>query len=116
MSDKKNLNNEALDNEELDSVEGMLNEDDGILELTDEDGNVVRFEMMDFIDYDDRSFVVLLPEMVEGDEEPDNTVIIFEVEPSGEDEEIYKPVEDEKTLTAVYDMFKERNQDLDFED
>ena len=62
-------------------------EEVSILTLTDENGEDIDFEYLDVIDYKGKEYLVLLP------------------------------VEDEDTLNAVYEIFKEKFKDvLTFED
>lgn len=91
---------------------------DNIVILNDEDGNEVKFEFLDLIDYEDEQYVVLLP-MVEEDEEDDGEVVILKVEDTDEDsdEESYVSVEDEDVLMKVFEIFKEKFKDeFDFVD
>ena len=81
-----------------------------IVELTDEDGNVVPFELLDVVDYEGREFAVLFP-----CEEPDSTeVLIMELrdDPDDPSAEFYLPIEDEDLMNRVYDRFTEVNRDM----
>lgn len=82
-------------------------EDNSILTLTDEDGNEVQFEFLDVIEYEGEEYLLVLP--VDDDS---NEVIILLIQPVGEDEENYLPVENEETLQAVYAIFKEKFKDI----
>ena len=95
-----------MENEEL------LNEEEvSILTLTDENGQDVNFEYLDCIEYEGVEYLVLMPEA-----EEDNEVVILEVEPVDEENEIYLAVEDEAVLNAVFEIFKEKFKDvLEFE-
>ena len=85
-------------------------EESSILTLTDENGEEINFEYLDCIQYEDKEYLVLLPE--ESDE-----IVILEVQPVDEEHENYIAVESEATLDAVYEIFKTRYQDvLQFED
>lgn len=91
---------------------------DNIVILNDEDGNEVKFEFLDLIDYEDEQYVVLLP-MVEDDEEDDGEVVILKLEDTEEDseEESYVSVDDEDVLMKVFEIFKEKFKDeFDFVD
>ena len=79
-----------------------------IIVLNDENGNEVRFEFLDLIEYESEEYVVLLPVIEEG-EEDDGEVVILQVDDSDEDsdEESYTSVDDEQTLTAVFEIFKD---------
>ena len=91
---------------------------DNVVILNDEDGNEVKFEFLDLIDFEDEEYVVLLP-MTEDGEEEEGEVVILRVEDKDEDseEESYVSVEDEATLNKVFEIFKERFKDeFDFVD
>ena len=93
--------------------ENLIPEEEvSILTLTDETGNDVNFEYLDCIDYEGKEYLILMPE-----EEDANEIVILEVEPVDEENENYLAVTDEAVLDAVYNIFKERYQDvLTFED
>ena len=91
---------------------------DNIVILNDEDGNEVKFEFLDLIDFEDEEYIVLLPVNEEGDEE-EGEVVILRAEDTDEeaDEESYVSVDDEDTLNKVFEIFKERfKDDFDFVD
>ena len=100
--------NENFEGEELDNI----------IILNDEDGNEVKFEFLDLIDYEDEEYIVLLPVTEEGEEE-EGEVVILKVEDTDDDseEESYVSVENEDTLNKVFEIFKERFKDyFDFVD
>ena len=80
-------------------------EEVSMLTLTDENGQDVDFEYLDCLEYQGKAYLVLMPE---GEDE----IVILEVEPVDEENENYLAVEDEATLNAVYDMFKEKFKDV----
>ncbi len=85
-----------------------------ILILTDEDGNEEEFEYLTIIPYEGKEYIILLP--VNG--EDDGEVVILQIEPipGNDEEENYVDVEDEATLEAVFNIFKEWYADeYDFE-
>ena len=87
-------------------------EDNGVLILTDEDGQDVSFEYLDSVDYQGKEYLILMPS-----DEAETQIVILEVEPVDEENENYLSVNDEASLDAVYDIFKERYKDvLTFED
>ncbi len=83
---------------------------DNIVVLNDEDGNEVEFEFLDLIQYDGEDYVVLLPTEDEG-EEAGEVVILKLEDTEDEEQESYVSVEDEETLNAVFEMFKEKFKD-----
>ena len=96
-----------------DDIFADLNDDeeedlDTLIELTDDDGNVVRFEYLDLVEFEGEEYAVLLPE--EEDEEAD-TVVILRVEVLDDDTEAFNSVDDDRILNAVFEIFKERFKD-----
>lgn len=86
---------------------------DNIVTLKDEDGNDVKFEFLDLIEYEGEEYVVLLPAEEEEDAEPDEVVILQLEKGSDEnsEEETYVSVDDENVLNAVFEIFKEKFKD-----
>lgn len=78
-----------------------------IITLNDENGDEVRFEFLDLVEYEGEKYVVLLPE------DGDGEVVILQLDDTDLDseEDIFLGVEDEETLQAVFGIFKERNKD-----
>ena len=74
--------------------------------LNDEKGNEVEFEFLDLIEYEGDEYVVLLP-VDEGDEAGEVVILKLEVT-DNEDEESYVSVDDNETLMAVFNIFKEK--------
>ena len=96
-----------MENEEL-----LQEEESSFISLTDENGVETEFEYLDCIEYEGKEYLVLLPA-----EDDANEIVILEVEPVDEENENYISVDDEKTLNAVYEIFKDRFKDvLTFED
>ena len=96
-----------MENEEL-----LQEEESSLITLTDENGEETTFEYLDCIEYEGKEYLVLIPA-----EEGASEIVILEVEPVDEENENYLAVEDENRLNAVYEIFKERYQDiLTFED
>ncbi|MDY5642062.1 MAG: DUF1292 domain-containing protein [Candidatus Faecousia sp.] len=92
--------------------DNLMEEESGILTLTDEDGQEVDFEYLDSVDYDGKEYLVLMPA-----DQAETQIVILEVEPVDEENENYLSVSDEAVLDAVYGIFKERYKDiLTFED
>lgn len=84
---------------------------DNIIILNDENGNEVKFEFLDLIEYEGEQFVVLLP-TEESEEDDTGEVVILKLEDTeSEDEESYVSVDDEDTLNEVFEIFKEKFKD-----
>ena len=94
-------------------VDSEFNEDESnIVVLNDEDGNEIRFEFLDLIEYESEEFVVLLPIDEDGENE-DGEVVILKLEDTDEEseEESYVGVENEEILNKVFAIFKEKYKD-----
>ena len=90
-----------MENEEL------LQEEENLITLTDENGVETTFEYLDCIEYQGKEYLVLIPAEEDADE-----IVILEIEPVDEENENYLAVEDEATLEAVYNIFKDRYKDV----
>ena len=88
-------------------------ENDNIVTLLDENGGEVEYEFLDFIDYEDAKYAVLLP--VEEQPGEEGMVAIMRVREE-DGEEYLECVEDDDLLDAVFAIFMENNADeFDFE-
>ncbi len=105
---------EALQSAEAENDEEAYEdgEIDNIIVLNDEEGNEAEFEFIDYIEYEGEEYVVLLP-----CDDDDRMVVILRVEATDGEGEAYVSVDDDETLQAVFEIFKERAKDLfNFED
>jgi len=94
---------------DLEKNEPEMDEElDNIIALNDEDGNEVKFEFLDLIEYNSEEYVILLP--IE-EEEADEVVILKVEDTDSEDEESYVGVEDQETLNTVFQIFKDKFKD-----
>lgn len=88
-------------------------ESEDIFVLTNEDGEEAEFEFLDLVEYEGDEYAVLLPVEDEGDGE----VVILKTVAVDEETSSYEYIEDEKILTAVFEIFKEKYKDeIDFID
>ncbi len=74
--------------------------------LNDDEGNEAEFEFLDLIPYRGREYVVLLPTVDDAEE-----VVILQLEDSDDEIENYISVDNEFTLQAVFEIFKEKAKD-----
>ena len=83
---------------------------DNIIILNDENGNEVKFEFLDLMEYEGEEYIILLP-TEEG--EDNDEVVILKVEDVEDDPdmETYVSIDDEDTLNAVFEKFKEKFKD-----
>ena len=74
--------------------------------LYDENSNEIKFDFLDLIPYRGKEYVVLLPVSDETDE-----VVILQLEEVDDETESYISVDNEFTLQAVFEIFKEKAKD-----
>ena len=80
----------------------MKNEEfDGIITLTDENGEPMSFELLDVIEHKGEDYVVLFPV----DAPDDSDVVILRMTGNEEMAEFFG-IENEETLNAVYEIFQ----------
>ena len=91
----------------MENKEMLQEEESSLLTLTDENGVETTFEYLDCVEYQGKEYLVLIPDDEDADE-----IVILEIEPVDEENENYLAVEDEATLEAVYEIFKERYKDV----
>lgn len=105
LFDDVNVNEIFQNTPESDDVSEL----DNLIILNDENGEEVKFEFLDLIEYKNKEYVVLLPA-----NEDDGEVVILEIQDDNSadsDEESYTSVDDEGTLHIVFEIFKERFKD-----
>lgn len=79
-----------------------------LIVLQDENGNDVEFEFLDLLEYDNEEYVVLMPV-----NDFDGEVVILQVgESDNQGDEQYIAVQDDETLQAVFELFKEKFKDM----
>ncbi len=81
-------------------------DNENIITLNDEDGNEVELEFLDLISYRGSDYVVFLPTSDDADE-----VVILQLEEADDESESYISVDNELTLQAVFEIFKEKAKD-----
>lgn len=81
--------------------------EDNIIVLTDDNGEDQEFEFLDLIEYENEEYIVIIPVDEKADE-----VIILKIESLNDEDEQYVGVEDEETLAAVFEIFKEHYKDV----
>lgn len=84
----------------------MDEQNENIIELTDEEGNIIQIEILDHIEYKENMYIVVIAVDEDADE-----VGILRCEGESNNHDSYAPVEDEEIENAVYELFKERNKE-----
>lgn len=90
----------------IENNEAYLDEDDGIIELEDEDGNVTSFEFVDRAELDGTVYYALIPTDYDDEEEPAEFVVLKEIIVDGE--AMLSTVDDDDEYAKVGEMFLKR--------
>lgn len=97
-----------------------MNEEEKQIVLEDEEGNEVLFDVMDTIEYEGHTYLVLLEvpdeESEEAEEEDETEVTILRLETDADGNEQYVWEEDEDTMQYVFDLYQAGIEDYDFGD
>ena len=87
--------------EEKDIEEFELDEE--VIELIDDDGKVIKFKILDVIEYKAVKYALLLA--AEPSEEiAEDEVVIFRL---NEDEQVLEPIEDDALLEEVFEFYQQ---------
>lgn len=84
-----------------DEIEG---EENDIVELEDEDGNVVPFSWVGTFEYENDTYVVFEPAEPNEDFE-EGEAVIFQLDTDSEGNDLFLPIESEEKLQAVFNEF-----------
>lgn len=89
MADNKNLTDEEI-------------EEEGIIELVDDEDNVIKFRLLDVCEYKGEKYALLLA-AEPNDAVADDEVAIFRYK---EEEQMLEPIEDEALLEEVFEFYQ----------
>ncbi len=84
----------------------MRDQEMNIIELIDENSEVVSFEHIMTIDYDDREYIVLSPLNQDSDSDEDE-IVILRVEQDENGDDYYIGIEDENEVAEVFAAINE---------
>ena len=82
-------------------------EDIDVIEIYDEDGSVVKYELLDTIELKGAKYMVIAP--LNEDEEIEH-VYITQVSPAKDGQEVLEMIEDDTVINQVFEEFKKRNK------
>lgn len=90
--------------------EAFLDEDEGIIELEDEEGNVTRFEFVDRAELNGAVYYALIPADYDEEEGASEFVVLKEIITDGE--AMLATVDDDAEYNAAGEMFLQRFAEL----
>lgn len=80
--------------------------EDNIIETIDEDGEVIKFELFDVIEFEEKEYALLLPVGVEIDEDSDESeMVLMRLVKDGEDYS-FETIDDEEEFERVSDYLE----------
>lgn len=82
-------------------------DEEGIIELIDDEGKIVKFKLLDVTEYKGNKYALLLP-AEPNDEVADDEVAIFLYK---EEEQILAPIEDDDLLEEVFEFWQGEEDD-----
>lgn len=94
--------------------EAYLDEDEGIIELEDEDGNVTRFEFVDRAELNGTVYYALVPSDYDEKDGSAEFVVLKEITVDGE--EMLSTVDDDDEYNQAGEMFLKRFSELAYDD
>jgi len=80
--------------------DSIMADDENIIETVDEEGNPIKFQLFDIIEYNDQEYAMLLP-YDEEDEDDDPEIVLMKLVADGDDEYSFETIDDEKEFEAV---------------
>ena len=86
------------------------NEEQSLVELCDEDGNITKCEVYDIVDYEGKTYAMLLP--VEEGSEEDPELIVLEYIEEGEDC-YFQNIDDEDEFERVCEYIESLMDDVE---
>ena len=95
----------------------MADENENLIEITDDDGTVIKCELYDIIEFEDKQYALLV-EVNDEDEEIDPEVVLMRYVEEGE-ESYFEKIDDDDEFERVSDYIEslspEENNDDDEE-
>ena len=89
------------------------NEDIQYVEVLWEDGSVIKCEIYDVIDFEEKTYALLIPL---GEEDEDTEVIVMEYVEDDEDNAHFQTIEDEAEFNRVCDYVKSLEEEYEDDD
>lgn len=102
-----------FEDESLLEEDDVLDEDEGVIELEDEDGNISRFFFVDSVEYNGVTYYALVPEDKVAEDEGDGVdqfVVLKEQEVDGE--LMLMTIDDDNEYNEIGEVFLQRFSEL----
>ncbi|MEG0584782.1 MAG: DUF1292 domain-containing protein [Christensenellaceae bacterium] len=83
-----------------------MSEETNIIEMQDDEGNVLKFEHLLTFEVDEDFFIAFTP-IEKLDEFDVGEVLIMKIQDDGEGGDVYMPIETEKELDSLWEIFQQ---------
>lgn len=95
----------------------MTNEEtnDQIIETIDEEGNVVKFELIDIVEVDEIEYGLLLPCDETAQEDEENEVVLMRLKKDG-DEFVFEAIENDEEFNKVVEYVQSMDDEVEDEE
>ncbi len=90
----------------------MAEEENNIIEILDEEGNVIKCELYDIIEFEDNQYAILID--TESDEEDPEMVLMRFVEENGES--YFETIEDDEEFERVSEYVENLEEEVEEEE
>ncbi|MDD3236784.1 MAG: DUF1292 domain-containing protein [Candidatus Gastranaerophilales bacterium] len=91
-------------------------ENEQIIETLDEEGNVVKFELIDIVEVDEVEYGLLLPIDEFNEKDDDSEVVLMRLKKEG-DEFVFEAIEDDDEFNKIVELIQNMDEeDEDAED
>lgn len=83
--------------------------EDQLIETIDEDGNVVKFELIDIVEFEEKEYGLLLPQEDKDDE--DKEVVLMRLTKEGE-EYVFEVIESDEEFNKVVEFIETLEEEI----
>ena len=86
-------------------------EEDQIIETVDEEGNLIKFELFDIIDFEKQEYALLLP-VEKSEDEDEDEIVLMRLKKDGEDY-LFEAIEDDDEFDRVSEYIDKLDEDAE---
>lgn len=92
-----------------------MSENENIIETIDEEGNPIKFQLFDVIEFNEQEYAMLLP-LDEEDEDAEPELVLMRLVADGDDEYSFETIDSEDEFNAVAEYIANLEEEYEEED
>ena len=92
-----------------------MSENENIIETIDEEGNPIKFQLFDVIEFNGQEYAMLLP-LDEEDEDAEPELVLMRLVADGDDEYSFETIDSEDEFNAVAEYIANLEEEYEEED